>query len=144
MDPYQNYQPGQDGPFSGQDGDYQQPYRQYQQPPQQNETRSDCAQPHPGKEKARTALILGIVSAAATLLNRGGVISVIAGIVGLVMASKAKKLDYSGGERTAAVVLSVIGILEGALAAILIAIVFVIGAVSWIDFFSFFGGMMPF
>ena len=164
MDPYQNYQPGQNGfpppqgqgvpPQNGwQNGPYQQPnyrqpnyqqpnYRQpqygYQQPPYQPQP------PHPGKEKAKNAMIIGIIAAVAMFLGYTAIISIVLGIVGLVMVSKAKKMGYFGSECTTATVLSIVGIAGGTISLIVTAVILVVSAMNWLDLFSYYVEILPF
>ena len=68
----------------------------------------------PGKGAATGALVLGIVGLVVALFINGPV-GLVAGIVGLVMASKAKKEGFSGGIQTAGFVLSILAVVFGAL-----------------------------
>ena len=68
----------------------------------------------PGKGAATGALVLGIVGLVIALFINGPV-GLVAGIVGLVMASKAKKEGFSGGIQTAGFVLSILAVVFGAL-----------------------------
>ena len=60
----------------------------------------------PGKGAATASLVLGGYSA---------LVSVILGIVGLILAGNAKKAGFNGGIRTAGFVLSLIGLIGGAI-----------------------------
>lgn len=68
----------------------------------------------PGKNKAIASLVLGIVAVVLWFFGYSSIISVIAGIVGLVMASKSKQEGFDEGIRTAGFVLSLIGLIGGA------------------------------
>ena len=161
MDPYQNYQPGQNGfpPPPGQDAPHQQPYQQYQRPPQYGQPQYGQPQyqqppygqpqygyqpPHPGKEKAKNAMILGIISAVALFLGYTAIVSVVLGIVALVMTSKAKNMGYFGSECTTAKVLAIVGIVGGVISFVVTIVLLVVSAMSWLDMFSFYGEILPF
>lgn len=72
----------------------------------------------PGKGAAIASLVLGIVSIAcwaifgATLW--ANIVAVVCGVVGLILAINAKKAGFTGGLRTAGFVLSLIGLIGGA------------------------------
>lgn len=68
----------------------------------------------PGKGAAIASLVLGIVAIVLWWFGYSSIISLIASIVGLVLASSAKKAGYTGGIRTAGFVLSLIGLIGGA------------------------------
>ena len=73
-----------------------------------------------GKGKATGSLVCGIISLALAiclgwLYGIGGLIGLILGIVGLVMASGAKKEGFVGGTQTAGFVLSLLGLIFGAI-----------------------------
>ena len=146
MNPYQNYQPGQNGfGSSGADGfsgDSQSgPYQQYRQPPHSAQPRQEYQPPQecPGKEKAKSAMIFGIIAVVTMVLGYVAIISVVLGIVGLVMASKAKAMGYTGGEYTAAKVLSIVALVGGSISVLVTLVILVIGAVSWFHMLSFLG-----
>lgn len=67
----------------------------------------------PGKGLAIASLILGIVSLICCCFGSGAIIAVILGIIGLVVAGKAKREGYIGGMRTAGFVCSLIGLCVG-------------------------------
>ncbi len=69
----------------------------------------------PGKGAAIGSLVCGIVSVVFWFFGWGALVSVICGIVGLILASNAKKAGFEGGIRTAGFVLSIIGLIGGAL-----------------------------
>lgn len=71
--------------------------------------------PVPGKGQAIASLVLGIVSVVFWFFGVGSLLSLILGIVGLVLASMAKKAGFEGGIRTAGFVLSLIGTIGGAI-----------------------------
>ena len=69
----------------------------------------------PGKGSATASLVLGIISVVLWFFGYSALISVILGIVGVVLASKSKAAGYNDGIRTAGFILSLIGIIGGAL-----------------------------
>lgn len=71
--------------------------------------------PVPGKGQAIASLVLGIVAVVFWFFGVGSLLSLILGIVGLVLASMAKKAGFEGGIRTAGFVLSLIGTIGGAI-----------------------------
>lgn len=79
----------------------------------------------PGKSQATTSMVLGIISVACWFLGLGAIISVVTGIIGLIMANKSKVAGFEGGNRTAGFVLSLIGLIGGAI--VLIACVACVG-----------------
>ena len=70
----------------------------------------------PGKSNATASLVLGIIAVVFWFFGYSSILSVILGIVGLIQASKAKELGYQDAIRTAGFVLSLIGLIGGALA----------------------------
>ncbi|MDY3014928.1 MAG: hypothetical protein SOR61_07070 [Evtepia sp.] len=70
----------------------------------------------PGKNNATASLVLGIISVVLWFFGYSSLLSVILGIIGLAQASKAKELGYLDPIRTAGFVLSLIGLIGGALA----------------------------
>ena len=70
----------------------------------------------PGKNNATASLVLGIIAVVLWFFGYSAIISVILGIVGLIQASKAKELGYEDTIRTAGFILSLIGLIGGALA----------------------------
>ena len=70
----------------------------------------------PGKNNATASLVLGIIAVIFWFFGYSSILSIILGIVGLIQASKAKELGYDDAIRTAGFVLSLIGLLGGALA----------------------------
>ena len=70
----------------------------------------------PGKSNATASLVLGIIAVVLWFFGYSAIISVILGIVGLIQASRAKELGYEDTTRTAGFILSLIGLIGGALA----------------------------
>ena len=70
----------------------------------------------PGKSNATASLVLGIIAVVFWFFGYSSILSVILGIVGLIQASKAKELGSQDAIRTAGFVLSLIGLIGGALA----------------------------
>lgn len=93
----------------------------------------------PGKGAAIASLVLGIIAVVLWWFGYSSAISVILGIIGLVLASSAKKAGYTGGIRTAGFVLSLIGLIGGAIFFVsCVACVGILGAAgSSIDFSEF-------
>lgn len=73
----------------------------------------------PGKGAAIGSLVCGIVSLVFSFLLSSLVITpligLVLGIIGLILASSAKKAGYNEGLRTAGFVLSLLGVIFGAL-----------------------------
>ncbi len=80
----------------------------------------------PGKGAATASLVLGIISVVFWFFGYSAALSVILGIVGLICAGKSKKAGFEGGTRTAGFVLSLIGLIGGAL--VFVACVACVGA----------------
>lgn len=70
----------------------------------------------PGKSNATASLVLGIIAVVFWFFGYSSLLSVVLGIIGLVQASKARELGYEDSIRTAGFVLSLIGLIGGALA----------------------------
>ena len=68
----------------------------------------------PGKGAATASMVLGIIAVVLWFFGYGALVSVILGIIGSVLAGNAKKAGYNGGMRTAGFVLSLIGLIGGA------------------------------
>lgn len=69
----------------------------------------------PGKGAATASMVLGIISVVLWFFGYSALVSVVLGIIGLVLAGSAKKAGFEGGIRTAGFVLSLIGLIGGAL-----------------------------
>ena len=69
----------------------------------------------PGRGAAIASLVLGIISVVFWFFGWGALVSVVTGIVGLICATNAKKAGFEGGMRTAGFVLSIIGLVGGAI-----------------------------
>ncbi len=82
----------------------------------------------PGKSAATASLVLGIISVVCWFAGYSSIISVVCGIVGLILASNSKKMGFMGGVRTAGFVLSLIGLIGGAL--VFVACVACVGALG--------------
>jgi len=68
---------------------------------------------------------------AATVGGVSGIVSIILGIIGLVFASKSKQEGYNGSLRTAGFIFSLVGLIFGILATLLIcSIVLGVGGMS--------------
>ena len=80
----------------------------------------------PGKNKAVASLVLGILSIVFIWGGFSGSVSLILSVIGLILASSAKKDGYDEGIRTAGFVTSLIGLIGGLLA--VLACVACIGA----------------
>ncbi len=70
----------------------------------------------PGKGQAIASLVLGIISVVLWWFGYSAIVSVILSIVGLILAGNSKKAGFVGGIRTAGFVLSLIGLIGGAIA----------------------------
>ena len=70
----------------------------------------------PGKSNATASLVLGIISVVFWFFGYSSILSVILAIIGLAQAGKARELGYEDPIRTAGFVLSLIGLIGGALA----------------------------
>lgn len=82
----------------------------------------------PGKGAATASMVLGIISVVLWFFGYSAIVSVILGVVGLILAGNAKKAGFMGGIRTAGFVLSLVGLIGGAL--VFIACVAVVGAIG--------------
>ena len=69
----------------------------------------------PGKGAAVGSLVLGIISVVLWFFGYSALVSVVLGIIGLILAGNAKKAGFVGGIRTAGFVLSMIGLIGGAI-----------------------------
>lgn len=81
-----------------------------------------------GKNAAVTSMVLGIVAVALWFFSFAAVVSVVLGIIGLVYANKAKTEGFRGGFYTAGFVLSLIGLIGGAI--VVIVSIIAIGLIS--------------
>ena len=82
----------------------------------------------PGQGAAVGSLVLGIVSVVLCFFGYSSIIAVICGIIGLILAFNAQKAGNNSDIRMAGFVLSLIGLIGGALA--LIACVACVGAIG--------------
>lgn len=85
----------------------------------------------PGKGAATASLVLGSISVVLWFFGYSALVSVILGIVGLILAGNAKKAGFNGGIRTAGFVLSLIGLIGGAI--FFVACVACVGAIGAAD-----------
>ena len=85
----------------------------------------------PGKGASTASLVLGIISVVLWFFGYSALVSVILGIVGLILAGNAKKAGFNGGIRTAGFVLSLIGLIGGAI--FFVACVACVGAIGAAD-----------
>jgi hypothetical protein len=81
-----------------------------------------------GKNAAVTSMVLGIVAVVLWFFSFAAVVSVVLGIIGLVYANKAKTEGFRGGFYTAGFVLSLIGLIGGAI--VVIVSIIAIGLIS--------------
>ena len=88
----------------------------------------------PGKGAAIASLVCGIVSIVFWWFGVTAIVSVILGIVGLVLAANSKKAGFHGGLQTAGFVLSIIGLVLGAI--IFVSCVACAGAVGCAGMFA--------
>ena len=82
----------------------------------------------PGRGAAIASLVLGIIAVALWFFGYSALVSIVLGIIGLVCAGNAKKAGFVGGLRTAGFVLSLIGLIGGAVA--FVACVACVGALG--------------
>lgn len=82
----------------------------------------------PGKSAATASLVLGIVAVVCWFFGYSSLISVVCGGIGLCCAASSKKEGYEGGARTAGFILSLIGLIGGAL--IFVACVACVGSLA--------------
>lgn len=82
----------------------------------------------PGKGAATASMVLGIISVVLWFFGYSALVSIILGIVGLILAGNAKKAGFVGGMQTAGFVLSLIGLIGGAI--FFVACVVCIGAIG--------------
>ncbi len=105
-----------------------------------NEPNKTPTPDQPGRSAAITSLVLGSVAVGLWLFVGAALLPVILGIIGLVFAAKSKKAGYPGDLRTGGFVLSLIGLIGGALALLaalvtilLLGLTFADGAFPWSD-----------
>lgn len=82
----------------------------------------------PGKGAATASMVLGIISVVLWFFGYSALVSVVLGIVGLILADNAKKAGFVGGMQTAGFVLSLIGLIGGAI--FFVACVACVGAIG--------------
>lgn len=82
----------------------------------------------PGKGQATASMVLGIIAVVLWWFGYSAIISVVLGIIGLILASKSKKAGFEGGIRKAGFVLSLIGLIGGAV--MFVACVACVGAIG--------------
>lgn len=82
----------------------------------------------PGKGAATASMVLGIISVVLWFFGYSALVSVILGIVGLILAGNAKKAGFVGGIQTAGFVLSLIGLIGGAI--FFVACIACVGAIG--------------
>ena len=82
----------------------------------------------PGKGAATASMVLCIISVVLWFFGYSALVSVILGIVGLILAGNAKKAGFVGGMQTAGFVLSLIGLIGGAI--FFVACVVCVGAIG--------------
>ena len=68
-----------------------------------------------GKGKAIASLVLGIIAVVFWFFGALSLISVVCGIIGIILSASAKKSGYTGGLATGGLVLSIIGLVGGAI-----------------------------
>ncbi|MBR3200932.1 MAG: zinc ribbon domain-containing protein [Mogibacterium sp.] len=86
------------------------------------------ANPEKGKGQATASLVLGIIAVVCWFFGYSAIVSVGCGIAGLILAGKAKSEGFEGGMRTAGFVLSLIGLIGGAV--VLVACVACVGSLG--------------
>lgn len=89
----------------------------------------------PGQNDAVVSLVLGILSVVLWFFGYSSFLSIVLGVLGLVYASKSKRLGFNGGIRTAGFVLSLIGVIGGAF--VFIACIACVGAIGALSAFSY-------
>ena len=92
---------------------------------QMNPNNQNPSGDQPGKGAAIASLVCGLVAVICWFFGWSAIASVVLGIVGLVLAASAKKAGYTGGMRTAGFILSIIGLIVGAI--VLLACVACVG-----------------
>ena len=84
--------------------------------------------PEQGQSHATASLVLGIIAVVCWFFGYSAVISLVCGFIGITLAGKAKEEGFEGGTRTAGFILSLIGLIGGAV--ILIACVACVGSLG--------------
>jgi len=69
----------------------------------------------PGKGKAIASLVLGIVAIVFWWFGYSSIVSVVCGIIGIILAISAKKDGFNSPLRTVGFILSLIGLIGGAI-----------------------------
>ena len=87
------------------------PEQSYQEPLQPQ----GSGDQQPGHGAAVASLVLGIIAVVLWFFGYSALVSVILGIVGLILSGNAKKEGFTGGMQTAGFVLSLIGLIGGAI-----------------------------
>lgn len=77
----------------------------------------------PGKSAGIASLVLGILSIVGLFTGVGSILSLVFGIVGLCLASRARKLGFETGVRTAGFVTSLIGLIISALIVLIVLLI---------------------
>ena len=85
----------------------------------------------PGKGAATASMVLGIIGVVCWFFGVSSIVSVVVGIIGLILASNSKKAGFVSGVRTAGFVLSLIGLIGGAI--FFVACVACVGAIGAAD-----------
>lgn len=94
----------------------------------------------PGKGAATASMVLGIIFVVLWFFGYSALVSVILGIVGLILAGNAKKAGFVGGIQTAGFVLSLIGLIGGAI--FFVACIACVGAIGAVGTFGTSGALM--
>ena len=81
----------------------------------------------PAHGKAAASIIVGIIGVICWFFGYSSLLSIILGVVGVVLASKAKKEGNTEGMRTGGLILSIVSLVGGIIA--FIVTVVVVGAV---------------
>lgn len=84
--------------------------------------------PEKGKSHATASMVLGIIAVVCWFFGYSSILSVVLGVIGLILAGKAKAEGFEGGTRTAGFVLSLIGLIGGAV--VLVACVACVGSLG--------------
>lgn len=88
----------------------------------QNTNSSNCQTvKQPGESNATASLVLGIIGA---VFGFTGLIPFVLGIIGIVQSNKAKKLGCNNSSATAGFILSLISVIFGGIAVVIIFLLF--------------------